>query len=142
MATEEAKMSEEAQEVQRRINRDLNCLSDENRGTRRGALNKLNRVFFSKRVVRDSAGWRVCYARLHRRAQAPCYRLPTPACSTVCFRTVLSLLTLGRALSATGCARLCVNAGAATGRGLPRAVLRVPRDATAGAVRRPHREVP
>lgn len=64
-------MSEEAQEVQRRINRDLNCLSDENRGTRRGALNKLNRVFFGKRVVRDSAGWRVCYARLHRRAQAP-----------------------------------------------------------------------
>ena len=48
----EAKLSEAALEIQRRLNRDLNCLTDENRGTRRSALNKLKRVFFSARAVR------------------------------------------------------------------------------------------
>ena len=42
----ESKLSEAALEVQRSIARHLNCLKDENRGTRRNALKQLRRVFF------------------------------------------------------------------------------------------------
>lgn len=44
-------MSAETAALQQRLNRDLNCLSDENRGTRRSALKKFERTFFGKRAV-------------------------------------------------------------------------------------------
>jgi len=51
MATGNGSLSEEARLLQRQLNRDLNCLSDENRGVRRQSLAKFTRVFFGTRQV-------------------------------------------------------------------------------------------